>query len=245
MNKNLSFKRNPAIQCWVKHILEGQYNENEKFFYTIFGQVKRVRLIATIVEKREKLIEANEQDLALDDDMDSNIRLDFDLDDSTGRIRAIIRNMDPEKYKAFNKGNIVEVMGRLSKFNDFVSLWIEFMKKVEEPNLILLRDAEIINRIKNGEIQEIPDIADELEEFSDEIDVTTLFENEIEFSERNELKEKIYSLIEQTSAEGKGINFERLKRDIKISDNELRTYLNDLILESRIYKSDNDNFEAF
>ena len=143
------------------------------------------------------------------------------------------------------KGNIVDVMGRVSKFNDFVSLWLESMRKVEEPNLVLLRNAEIIERIKSGKIHEIPEIADEIEEFSDEIDVTTLFETETGFSEQNEIKEKIYSLIEQTSAEGKGINFERLKRDIKISDNELKTFLNDLILESRIYKSDNDNFEAF
>ncbi|MFX0022852.1 MAG: OB-fold nucleic acid binding domain-containing protein [Candidatus Hermodarchaeota archaeon] len=241
----MSFKRAPAIQCWVKHVLEGQYNENEKFFYTIFGQVKRIRIIATIIDKREKLIEASEQDMGLEDEMGSNIRIDFDLDDSTGRIRATIRNIDPDKYKKFNKGNIVEVMGRVSKFKDFVSLWIESMRIVEEPNLVLLRNAEIIKKIKSGEIQEVPEIVDDLDEFSDEIDVTTLFENETDFSEQNETKERIYALIEQTSAEGKGINFERLKRDIKISDNELRTILNDLILESRIYKSDNDNFEAF
>lgn len=245
MNEIMSYKRNPAIQCWVKHILEGQYDDNAKFFYTIFGHVKRIRIIATIIDKREKLIEASEEDMGLEDDINSNVRIDFDLDDSTGRIRAIIRNINPDKYKTFNKGNIVEVMGRVSKYGDYVSLWIEFMRKVEEPNLILLRDAEIVNRIKNGEIQEIPEIADNLEEFSDEIDVTTLFENETDFSERNKIKKKIYLLIEQTSAEGKGINFERLKQNIKISDNELRTFLNDLILESRIYKSDNDNFEAF
>ncbi len=245
MNEIMSFKRNPAIQCWVKHVLEGRYNENEKFFYTIFGNVKRIRVIATIIDKREKLIEATEQDMGLEDDLSSNIRIDFDLDDSTGRIRATIRNIDPDKYKTFNKGNIVEVMGRVSKFGDFVSLWIESMRNVEEPNLLLLRNAEIINKIKNGEIQEIPEISDDLEEFSDEIDVTTLFEKDTDFSERNEIKDKIYSIIEKTSAEGKGINFEGLKRDIKISDNELRTFLNDLILESRIYKSDNDNFEAF
>jgi hypothetical protein len=241
----MSFKRAPAIQCWIKHVLEGQYNANEKFFYTIFGHVKRIRIISTIIEKREKLIEATEQDMGLEDDIGSNLRIDFDLDDSTGRIRAIIRNIDPDKYKKFKKGNIVEVMGRVSKYSDFVSLWIESMRKVEEPNLVLLRNAEIIRRIKDGDIQEIPDIADDLDEFSDEIDVTTLFEKESDFSGQNEIKEKIYSLIEQTSAEGKGINFERLKQDIKISDNELRTFLNDLILESRIYKSDNDNFEAF
>jgi hypothetical protein len=241
----MSYKRNPAVQCWIKHILEGQYDENAKFFYTIFGQVKRIRIIATIIEKREKLIEPTEQDIELEQDYDSNLRIDFDLDDGTGRIRAIVRNIDPAKYETFNKGNIVEVMGRVSKFGDFVSLWIEFMKKVESPNLILLRSAEIVNRIKNGEIQEIPEVENQFEEFSDEIDVTTLFENENNTSERNEIKEKIYLLIEQTSAEGKGITLEKLKQEINIPDTELRTFLNDLILESRIYKSDNENFEAF
>lgn len=241
----MSYKRNPAIQCWVKHILEGQYDENEKFFYTIFGHIKRIRIIATIIDKKEKLIEISEEEMGLEDSSDSNIRIDFDLDDSTGMIRATVRNADPDKYKSFKKGDIVEIMGGVSRYGDYVSLWLEYMKKVEEPNLILLRNAEIINKIKNGEIQEIPEIANNLEEFSDEIDVNTLFENENSTFEHNEIKEKIYSLIEKTSAEGKGINFEKLKQTIKISENELKTYLNDLILESRIYKSDNDHFEAF
>ena len=121
----------------------------------------------------------------------------------------------------------------------------QYMKNVEEPNLILLRNAEIINRIKNEGIQEIPEMVNDLDEFSDEIDVTTLFESETDTSERNEVKQKIFLLIEKSSAKGNGITFEKLKQDVKISDNELRTFLNDLILESRIYKSDNDNFEAF
>jgi hypothetical protein len=241
----MSFKRNPAIQCWVKHILEGQYDNNEKFFYTIFGHIKRIRIIATIIEKRENLIESNEPDMILEENIDSNIKIDFDLDDGTGLIRATIRNVDPEKFKAYNKGDIVEVMGRVSKFRDFVSLWIEYMKNVEEPNLILLRNAEIINRIKHEGIQEIPEIVNDLDDFSDEIDVTTLFESETNTSEHNEIKQKIFLLIEQSSAKGNGITFERLKQDVKISDKDLRTFLNDLILESRIYKSDNDNFEAF
>jgi hypothetical protein len=205
----MSFKRAPAIHCWIKHVLEGQYNQNEKFFYTIFGNVKRIRIIATIIEKTEKLIEASNQDMGFEDELDSNLRIDFDLDDGTGRLRAIIRNIDPEKYKKFTKGNIVDVMGRVSKFNDYVSLWLESMRKVEEPNLVLLRDAEIIKKIKSGDIQKIPEVEDDFEEFSDEIDVTTLFETETGFSEQNETKEKIYSFIEQTSAQGKGVNFEQ------------------------------------
>ncbi|UCD02286.1 MAG: hypothetical protein JSV23_04535 [Promethearchaeota archaeon] len=244
----MSYKRNPAIQCWIKHILDGQYSESEKFFYTIFGQVKRIRIIATIIDKKEKLVESNEVDMGIEEDSNQNIRLDFDLDDSTGVIRAIIRNVNPENFIAFDKGDVVDVIGRVSKYGDYVSLWIEILKKVEEPNLILLRNAEIINRIKRGEIQEIPEIVDNgksIEEFSDEIDVATLFENEGDVFERDDKKEKVYLIIEEYSARGRGINFDKLKQEAKISDSELRSVINDLILESRIYESDKDNFEAF
>jgi hypothetical protein len=246
MSQVKSFKRNPSVQCWIKHIREGQYDENQKIFYTIFGQVKRIRILGTIINKQEKLIDLNEADIGFEENVDSNVRFDFDLDDGTGMIRATIRNVDPESYNAYNKGDIVEVVGRVSRYQDFISLWMEIMRKVEEPNLILLRNAEILNRLKSGEIQEIPELKDisDIDEFSDEIDVTTLFENESESLE-HEIKEKIYSVIEEYSTRGKGINFEKLKQEVKISPNELRTYINDLILESRIYESDNDNFEAF
>jgi len=248
MNEIIRFKRNPAVQCWIKHLLEGQYDENEKFFYTIFGHVKRIRLIATIIEKRENLIESNEVDMGIEEKIDSNIRLDFDLDDSTGMIRAIIKNVNPDKFKTFNKGDIVEVSGRVSKFKDFISIWIEIVRKVEEPNLILLRNAEIIHRITHGEVQEIPELSNvtnNIDEFSDEIDVTTLFESENDSGKHDTIKEKIYLIVEEYSASGNGINFEKLQQEVGISDNDLKLYLNDLILESRIYESDNDNFEAF
>ncbi|MFX1328966.1 MAG: hypothetical protein ACFE91_12645 [Promethearchaeota archaeon] len=244
----MSYKRNPAVQCWIKHILEGQYNENEKFFYTIFGNVKRIRIIATIIDKKEKLVEPNEVDIGLEEESNQSVRLDFDVDDGTGMIRSIVRNVNPENFKKFKKGDIVDIIGRVSKFGDFISLWIEIIKKVEDPNLIILRDAEIVNIIKHGEIQEIPeliDLSDNIDEFSDEIDVTTLFENENKNPQRDDKKEQIYLIIENYSSRGSGINFEKLKQETKISESELRSYIHDLILESRIYESENDNFEAF
>ena len=248
MEYKMSYKRNPAVQCWIKHIIEGQYNEIEKFFYTIFGHVKRIRIIGTIINKREQIIEVADMDMGLEENLDSNIRLDFDLDDSTGMIRATIRNINPEIFNAFNKGDIVEVMGRISKYGEYISLWIEIMRKVDEPNLILLRNAEIINKIKYGEIQEIPEIANldvSSKDFSEEIDVKTLFEKDGKVSENDEIKEKVYLVVEEYSARGNGISFETLKQEIEIPERKLRNIIKDLILESRIYESDNDNFEAF
>jgi hypothetical protein len=235
MTERVSYKRNPAIYCWIKHIEEGIYDENENIFRTIFGKVKRVRLIATIIEKNEKLIEADEFEVEVEDDSKANVRLIFSLDDSTGLIRAYKDKVDPEGYILYDVGDIVDVVGRVTKRGGYMSLWIEIMKKVEEPNFILLRNAEIINRIKLGDVQEVPVLAD----------VNNLFENDLNFAEGDDLKEKVYSVIESYSTNGKGINFERLRKQIKMPDIELRSYINDLILESRIYESDKDIFESY
>lgn len=235
MSVRTSFKRNPAIHCWIKHIEEGNYNENENIFLTIFGKVKRVRLIATIIEKNEKIIESDDFEIELEDESKANVRLIFSLDDSTGLIRAYKEGVNPEKYIIYDVGDIVDVVGRVSKKGGYMSLWLEIIKKVEEPNSILLRNAEIINRIKSGDTQEVPSPSD----------ANDLFENEVNYAEGEDLKERLYSVIESHSTKGKGITFERLRKEIKMPDIELRSYINDLILESRIYESDKDIFESY
>ena len=235
MSERTSYKRNPAIYCWIKHIEESKFNENENIFLTIFGKVKRVRLIATIIEKSEKLIESDEFEIELEDESKANVRLILTLDDSTGLIRAYKDKVDPESYSVYDVGDTVDVVGRVSKRGGYMSLWIEIIKKVEEPNFVLLRNAEIINRIKSGDTQEIPVLSD----------VNNLFEDEFNYAERDDLKEKVYSVIESYSTNGKGINFEKLRIEIKMPDIELRSYINDLILESRIYESDKDIFESY
>jgi len=235
MSERTSYKRNPAIHCWIRHIEEGKYDENENIFLTIFGKVKRVRLIATIIEKNEKLIESDEFEIGLEEDSKVNVRLIFSLDDSTGLIRAYKDNINPENYIGYEVGDIVDVVGRVSKKGGYMSLWIEIIKKVEEPNFILLRNAEILNRIKIGDIQEVPVLSD----------VDNLFEEEFNYAEGDNLKEQVYSIIKLHSTNGNGINFGKLRKEIKIPDIELRSYINELILESRIYESDKDIFESY
>jgi hypothetical protein len=235
MSVSTGYKRNPAIHCWIRHIEEGNYDENENSFLTIFGKVKRVRLIATIVERREKIIEPDEFEIGLEEESKTNVRLFFSLDDSTGLIRAVKDRVNPDNYNIYNVGDIVDVVGRVNKKGGYISLWIEIIKKVEEPNFILLRNAEIINRIKVGDFQEIPVLSD----------ANNLFEEEINYVEGDNLKEQVYSVIKLHSSKGKGINFEKLRKEIKIADIELRSYINELILESRIYESDKDIFESY
>jgi len=235
MSERTGYRRFPAINCWIKHIEEGNYDENENVFDTIFGKVKRVRLVATVMEKNEKIIESNDFDNELEDDSKANVRMLFSLDDSTGLIRAIKDDVDPERYADFNVGDNVDVVGRVNKRGGYLSLWIEIIRKVEEPNFILLRNAEVIKRIKLGDVHKVPALSD----------IKDSSEDEFNSGDGDDLKEKVYSLIKSHSERGKGIIFEKLKKEIKLPDIELRSYINDLILESKIYESDKDIFESY
>jgi len=245
MSDSISYKRSPAVHCWIKHIKEGIYDENAKIFHTIFGKVKRIRILATIINKKEKLTELKEDSFEEEGDTNSNTSLDFDLDDGTGLIKGLIRNINPENYSRFNPGDVVDIVGRVSKWQDFISLWIEIIKKVDHPNYILLRNAEIIKKIKLGEIQEIPPMIPDTEDFSNELDIDNLFEESNINNEIETNKEQVYLIIQKYSIDGNGIDFEKIKKETKITEIELRTYINDLILESRIYESDENRYESF
>ncbi|MCK4286992.1 MAG: hypothetical protein KAX18_12355 [Candidatus Lokiarchaeota archaeon] len=179
MSETTSYKRNPAIYCWIKHITDSSYDQNKNIFHTIFGNVKRIRIIGTIMEKKEELTEIDDFNLGLEGNDEENVQLIFNLDDGTSIIRGIIENVNPENYRKFSVGHIVDVVGRPRNKDDNLSLWIEIIRKVDEPNYILLRDAEIIKRIKSGDIHDIKVVAiDETEDLSKEIDVNNLFEED-------------------------------------------------------------------
>lgn len=245
MSGNQTYKRFPAKRLWIKHILEGNYSEEEKAVYTIFGKVKRVRIVATIIEKRELISnQASEEEAT---EMDSNLRIEFDLDDGTGNIRATLWGADPEEYNKYSKGDIVDITGLIRKWNQFFNLSPEFMKKVEEPNFILLRNAEIIKRIKGGEIEDIPESIESefgASDMNDEIDIDDLFEDD-DFLEEEDVKEVIYILIKEGTEEGSGLGIEDLISKVDLSEQELKAKLRDLEMESRIYQSEQGIYQAY
>jgi len=229
MSETQRFERFPAIRLWIKNILQGSYSNEDNSFFTIFGKTKRVRIVATIVEKREILnpqISSNEMTI----DEDSNIRLEFDLDDGTGLIRAILWRVNPDLYKDFKKGTIVDVVGLLRRWKEYTSLSAEIMKK-----------------IKSGEIYQIPTNSkegSEKGEFSSEIDIDDLFEGDQSY-ENDDIKEKVFILIENQSKDGAGINFKKLLKMLNISEEDLRNYLKDLEMESKIYQSEENIYQSF
>lgn len=248
MNEIQSFKRYPAVCCWIKHILEGQYKSNDNSYLTIFGKIKRVRVVATIIDKRELIsTQATDDAISTEEDNEVKLNLEFKLDDGTGLIRAILFQVSPDQYTDFIKGDIVDIIGRIGEWNGLPQIYPEIIKKVREPDLILLRNAEIIKEIKFGEVQQIEAIIKEDYEIdlsSDEIDINELFENE-KTSEYEEVKEKIYSIIKKYTTEGKGISFEELKNTIELSEQDFKNFITDLEMESKIYQSEEGIYQSY
>ena len=248
MSESQRFERFPAKRLWIKHILQGSYSNEDNSFFTIFGKTKRVRIVATIIEKREILNpQTTSNEMAIDEDEASNTRLEFDLDDGTGLIRAILWRVNPDLYNDFKKGNIVDVIGLLRRWKEYTSLSPEIIRKINEPNFILLRNAEIMKKIKSGEIYQIPTSSkegSEKGEFSNEIDIDDLFEGDQSY-ENDDIKEKVYVLIENQSKDGEGINFKKLLKMLDIPEEDLRNYLKDLEMESKIYQSEENIYQSF
>ena len=252
MNETRTYEFSPAIRCWVKHIVEGRYNAKEKSLFTIFGALKRIRLVATITNKEEFVSKRMNDINSPTEEISTNLR--FELDDGTGIISAVKWDVDIEKYKDLNTGDLVDLLGRVGYFNEKAQISsINFIKKIIDPNYILLREAEVIKKIKSGNIQEIP--PDEggdsemnedsfFDNLSDDIEIDKLF-GEGEPSKVDTIKEEIFSTIYEYSQDGNGISLEELQSRLQIPENKLRTYINDLVMESRIYPTEENIYQSY
>ncbi|MBY9002564.1 MAG: hypothetical protein KGD73_01200 [Candidatus Lokiarchaeota archaeon] len=244
MTETSQYVRFPAIRCWIKHILDANYNEIENVFHSIFGKIKRVRFLATIRDKYEFP--------SFDSETSSNLNLD--LDDGTGLIRSSKWKVGPEEIGRYEIGNLAYFIGVLQSREGITSLRIEIIKIISDPNDILLHDAIIIKKIRSGEVVEIPkktqkfnEIGDEFGEYNDtsiispEISQQELDDNKTEDS----IKEMIFSIIKENSHNGKDTHLKELKIKMQITENKLIRYIRDLEQASKIYMSDENVYQSY
>ncbi|GAH64392.1 unnamed protein product, partial [marine sediment metagenome] len=216
------------------------------------GALRRVRMVATITNREEFMSKRNSDINSLNEEVSTNLR--FELDDGTGIISAVKWDVNVENYGSLNIGASVDVLGRVGFYSEKVQINnITFIKKIENPNYVLLREAEVIKKIKAGNLHEIPgdtDTSSELEEDSffddipNDIKVENLF-SETESPRVDKAKEEIFSIIFEYSQDGNGISLEELKQRTNLSENKLRTFINDLVMESRIYPTEENIYQSY
>jgi len=252
MSAARSYEYTPPIRCLIKHLLEGRYITPENSLYTIFGTLKRVRIVATITNREEFMSKRSSDINSPTEEVSTNLR--FELDDGTGIISAVKWDVDVENYGDRTKGVLVDVLGRVGIFGEKVQINnIAFIKKINDPNYVLLREADVIKKIKSGELHEIPEVTvsgSESEEdtfFDDipsDIDVEKLF-GETKSPKVDKVKEEIFTVIYEYSQDGNGISLEELQKKTNVSENKLRTYINDLVMESRIYPTEENIYQSY
>ena len=264
MTINQNFQFFPAISCWIKHLHEGKFNNQEKLLLTIFGSIKRVKIVATIIEMEEFVSKTASDDIV----EDTNVNYRLILDDGTGLINAIkwIRhdtassNRDLDgAIKTLKKGDLINLVGRINSWNNRIQISIENAFKLSDPNYFLLHDAQIIKKLKTTTLYEIPqddesyngdDGSSNIEEeflfnsVSDDIDIDELFSSS-KTTKSDNLKENVFSIIEEFSQKANGISFGELRSKVSLTDEKLKTLLGDLVMESRIYQSEEDLYQSF
>ena len=226
--------RSPAVRIWIKNINEGIYDEGENIFNTIFGKVKRVLIIATITEKREITLTNQSNSFSID-----GISVNFELDDGTGLINAVKWNMASEEYENLKNGDLILVIGLLRNRLGRPSLTIEIIKKVEDPNDLLLHDAFIIKKIKSGKVEALPIEEVKFDEFNFD---TENFGNDSVEDSIDKMKSKVYNFIQKNTKNNKGTHLIELKNNLEINEKELKRLIRDLEYEGRIFLSDEDNY---
>ncbi|MBY9017180.1 MAG: hypothetical protein KGD68_15940, partial [Candidatus Lokiarchaeota archaeon] len=77
-----------------------------------------------------------------------------------------------------------------------------------------------------------------------DIDVEKLF-SETESPKVNKVKEEIFAIIYEYSQDGNGISLEELQQRTNVSENKLRTFINDLVMESRIYPTEENIYQSY
>ncbi|MFX1401282.1 MAG: hypothetical protein ACFE8V_08540 [Promethearchaeota archaeon] len=218
-------KRLPAIRCWIKHLVEAQFSSEKNMLKTIFGYTKRVRILGTIIEKKINVSTQNSND--------TRIRIEFGLDDGTSLIQVNKWDANPKFYKIFEKGDLVDIIGLINYKYDNLTISLEVMNKVGNPNMILLRNAEIINKVKVKLIEENEDL---------DADLSFL---EQHVNEKNQVKESVFSVIEKFSQTERGISFRNLMRIMEIPEEKLRRHIRELEIESKIYQSEENFYQSY
>lgn len=133
-----------ARKIRIDEIVNGDVTETEGYETNILrtkdGQeTKMLRVLGTVVDK------------FVSDDGNYAI---ITLDDATETIRAKLFKNDVRKIEKINVGDIVDVFGSLRKYEEEVYIAPDIVRKLDDPNLEVLRNLEI-EQERGGEKQEV------------------------------------------------------------------------------------------
>ena len=208
-----------AYKISIKDILDGNYAEDG---FVKFGnfQVNRVRIMGTVVSKLVG---------------DSGKYGFFILDDGTETIRVRAFEDQLNLIERVEIGDIVDVIGRLRKYEDELYVIPEIVVRIDNPNWMVLRKLELIEQSKKMLKHKSKDVAPlKAIEISEEVVEEELIENKSSENAAESPRQKIVRLIREND-KGKGAEISLLNEEIGDKDIVLHV-LTDLMNEGEIFE---------
>jgi RPA family protein len=210
-------KRWTAYKMWIKDVVEGTYTE-DGFINFHDLQANRVRILGTVVMK------------FIGDDRRYGF---FILDDSTETIRVRSFEDTVGLIDKVNVGDIVDVVGRIRKYDNEIYVIPEIVKKIDDPNFELLRKLELISQdkrfravVKKEDVYPLP----EPTQASDSTVGETVEEDVVESP-----KQKVIKLIKELD-KGDGVNSESLISRSGLDENVVENIINDMMNDGDIFE---------
>lgn len=196
-----------AYKVKVEDLIFGKYESSEESgssLLTPWGvRVKKVRILGTVVGKYMK---------------PDGTYAALSVDDGSGVIRVKAWREDVEMFKNIQEGDTVDIMGRVRERDGEVYLTPNLIKKVEDPNLELLRELEILEeRLRMLRMGVKPG------------------------AEPNHPKERILELIRGAN---RRMSAEEISKLVGIPTEEAERLLRELLAEGRIVESEVGKFEV-
>jgi len=181
-------------------------------------QINRVRIMGTVVSK----FTAEDRKYGF-----------FILDDGTETIRVRSFEDSLDLISKTEIGDIVDVIGRVRKYEDELYVIPEIVKKIEDPNFEILRKAELGLQDKKLPKAEAQQPAAE-KSFTQEI-VVEVAEETIEMVTPESPKKKIVDLIIRLD-KGEGVEVSRLVEESKLESDIVENVLTDLSNEGELFE---------
>lgn len=238
-------KRMTASKSALGSISGGSFIKQDGFdpsyVLTRSGQkLSRVRVLSTIVDRFVS---------------EDNKYASATLDDGTGTIRAkAFKSVTP--ISDLSKGDIVDMIAKIRSYNEEVYLMPEAVYKITDPNMIILRKAEIVrqedeqkkmkelileNRKKTSDFEELKNLmkkkygisSEEVESaiISEEIPKTTEEKEE----DRNGEKDSIIKLLSKLDG-GSGCDYQTLIKESRMAESSIEEIINELLSDGTCFE---------
>jgi hypothetical protein len=225
--------RPTAYKLRIEDLLRGEYKRSvdgvePSYFLTPWNdRITRARVMGTVVDKFMR-----------EDGSYGTLR----LDDGSGTIRLRAWGSDTSRLNRFNKGDVVDVVGRVREFEGEVYLTPELVIPVEDLNWELVRELEILESRRKSLAKGVkPRLPAKLEPPALSVEVPTpskvgLEEPEVPLPEVPEdLKDRVLLVVKESGGE-EGLSVDEVAMRAGLSPPEVENAARVLLAEGKIFE---------